>query len=91
MAEASSPNGATLRTRRKALGWSRRELAQRAGIDPRVVQLLELDEWTEGDAIGRVRAVLMRAEAGELDVHLPPAELPANAPVLGGGGPVGEA
>ena len=91
MAEASSPNGATIRARRKALGWSRRELAQRAGIDPRVVQLLELDEWTEGDAIGRVRAVLMRAEAGELDVILPPAELPADAPVLGAGGPVGEA
>ena len=91
MSEVSSPNGATIRARRKALGWSRRELASRAGIDPRVIQLLELDQWTEGDAVGRVRAVLLRAETGETDVTLPPVALPEDAHVPGAGGPVGEA
>lgn len=89
----SQPEGPTLRARRKALGWSRRELAHRAGIDPRVVQLLELDQWSEGDARGRVRAVLGRAETGEADVQLPPAQLPEGSTAIsaGLGGPVGEA
>jgi len=90
----STPNadGASIKARRKALGWNRRELADRAGIDPRVVQLLELDQWHEGEASGRVRAVLMRAEAGETDVRLPPIEVPDNATMhTMGGGPVAEA
>ena len=91
MSGESSKSGAAVRARRKALGWSRRELAHRAGIDPRVVQLLELDQWSEGDAIGRVSAVLLRAESGEADVMLPPVEVPEDAHVAGTGGPVAEA
>jgi len=91
MSNDSAPDGASLRTRRKALGWSRRELARRAALDPRVIQLLELDQWTEGDAIGRVRAVLLRAESGESDVTLPPIDIPADAYVAGAGGPIAEA
>ena len=91
MSTDPSPEGPLLRARRKALGWSRRELARRAAIDPRVVQLLELDQWSEGDALGRVRAVLIRAESGETDVELPPLEIPADATIHGAGGPVAEA
>ena len=91
MSQDPTSEGFLVRTRRKAIGWSRRELAHRAGIDPRVVQLVELDEWTDGDAVGRIRAVLMRAESGERDVMLPPTELPEGASVAGVGGPVGEA
>jgi transcriptional regulator with XRE-family HTH domain len=91
MAQDDTAQGIDIRNRRKALGWSRRELAGRAGIDPRLVQLIELDQWTDGDAIGRVRAVLLRAENGETDVELPPVELPAGTSVTGAGGPVAEA
>lgn len=91
MSEDTPSDGFVVRTRRKAIGWSRRELAHRAGIDPRVVQLIELDEWTDGEAVGRVRAVLMRAESGERDVMLPPTEIPDHASVPGAIGPVGEA
>jgi hypothetical protein len=56
-----------------------------------VVQLIELDEWTDGEAVGRVRAVLMRAESGEADVMLPPVVIPEGSKVAGLGGPVGEA
>ena len=92
MSDPSSADGTLLKARRKGLGWSRRELADRAGIDPRVVQLLELDQWHEGEASGRVRAVLMRAESGELDVRLPPLEIPDDATMhTMGGGPVAEA
>jgi len=85
-------SGSLIKARRKALGWSRRELSQRAAIDPRVVQLLELDQWHEGEESGRVQAVLMRAEGGETDVQLPPIEVPESAKVHAlGGGPVAEA
>lgn len=59
-----------VKARRKALGWSRAELADRAGIDPRLVQLVELDQWTEEGALARLAEVLRRAEAGERDVRL---------------------
>lgn len=90
---ADAAAGATIRARRKALGWSRRELASRAAIDSRVVQLLELDQWHSGEASGRVAAVLMRAESGETDVQLPPIEVSDSAVIrgMGGGGPTGEA
>ena len=32
--------------RRQALGWSRAELARRAGVDPRALQLIERDLWS---------------------------------------------
>lgn len=59
-----------VKARRKALGWSRAELADRAGIDPRLVQLVELDQWTEEGALARLAEVLRRAEGGEVDVRL---------------------
>lgn len=61
---------ADVKARRKALGWSRAELADRAGIDPRLVQLVELDQWSEEGALSRLAQVLDRAEKGELDVRL---------------------
>lgn len=59
-----------IKDRRKAIGWSRADLADRAGIDSRLVQLLELEQWSEAEALGRVEEVLTRAEAGEADVRL---------------------
>lgn len=83
MTDAQSPEAAArhaqgeeVKRRRRALGWSRGDLAARAALDPRIIQLVELGEWTEGEAIGRVRAVLIRAEGGDLDVQLPPVEAP---------------
>ena len=71
--------GEVLKVRRKALGWARAELARRAALDGRIVQLVELGQWSEGDAIGRIRAVLLRAEGGELDVQLDPIVIPEGA------------
>lgn len=74
-------DGEVIKARRKALGWRRAELARRAAIDARLVQLIELGQWTEGEAIGRVKAVLIRAEGGEADVQLDPIQMPDNATV----------
>lgn len=60
----------SVKDRRKALGWSRAELAERAGIDSRLAQLLELGQWSEAEALARVEEVLTRAEAGEAEVRL---------------------
>jgi transcriptional regulator with XRE-family HTH domain len=76
----------SIKERRKALGWNRAELAARAQVDRSAMQLIELGEWSEGDAIRRVAEVLARAEAGERDVQLPPPERPE--PDGGAGGPV---
>lgn len=65
-----------LKERRAALGWDRAELARRTGLDKRVVQLVELGQWTEPDALARVEEALWRAEAGESDVVLPPLRPP---------------
>jgi transcriptional regulator with XRE-family HTH domain len=51
-----------LKRRRQALGWSRRELAQRADTDPRVLQLLELGLSHDEEAAERVEQVLKQAE-----------------------------
>lgn len=80
----------SIKDRRKALGWSRRELADRAGIDPRVVQLLELGQWSEEESVGRVDEVLTRAEAGEHDVHLRRVEVDEGATVFGDRGDASE-
>ncbi|MCO4773416.1 MAG: helix-turn-helix transcriptional regulator, partial [Deltaproteobacteria bacterium] len=37
----------SIRDRRRAAGMSRRELADRAGIDPNVLQQIELCTWEE--------------------------------------------
>ncbi len=92
MSDLPTPGeGNAIKQRRKALGWTRKDLAERAGIDTRVVQLLELDQWHKGEESGRVLAVLMRAEGGETDVVLPPMEVPQGTPIQKAGGPVAEA
>lgn len=75
--QARQAEGADVKRRRRTLGWTRADLSTRAALDPRIVQLIELGEWTEGDALGRVRATLLRAENGDLDVQLPPIEAPS--------------
>ena len=73
----------SIKERRKALGWSREDLAQRAGIDRHVVQQLELGSWSEGEARMRVEVVLERAEGGEHDVRLDSLKAPPGAPTPG--------
>ena len=65
-----------LKTRRKALGWSRRDLAERTALDKRIIQLVELGQWTESEAVGRIEYVLSAGESGDLEVRLPPLEAP---------------
>ena len=64
------------KARRKALGWSRRELAERTALDKRIIQLVELGQWTESEAVGRIEYVLSAGEAGDLELRLPPLEEP---------------
>ena len=56
-----------LRAKRKELGWSRKELAAKAAVDPRTLQLLELDQSLDTEARDRVAAVLDAALADRLD------------------------
>jgi len=72
-----------IKDRRKALGWSRAQLAQKAALDKRVVQLVELGEWTEADALARLDYVLKSAEHGDLAVQLDPVTAPEGAPAIG--------
>lgn len=76
----------SIKERRKALGWSRQELASRAGIDRYIVQQLEMGSWNEGEARMRVEVALERAESGESDVQLDPIQVPSDAPKLGSDG-----
>jgi len=66
----------SIKERRKALGWNRATLAHRAQVDRAAMQLMEMDQWTEEDALARVEEVLTRAEAGETDVQLAPPPRP---------------
>jgi len=66
----------SIRDRRRALGLSRQELAERAGIDKGVLQQIELGTWEEGESRIRVEVVLDRTEAGESDVRLDPVRQP---------------
>ena len=63
-----------IKARRKALGWDRAELAKRAALDKNIVQLIELNQWSEDEALGRVQYVLRSAEAGYVDVQLEPVQ-----------------
>lgn len=65
-----------VKERRKALGWNRAELARRAGVDRNALQLIELGQWTEEDALARVALVLEQAALGNLEVVLAPPEPP---------------
>jgi transcriptional regulator with XRE-family HTH domain len=69
-------SGAEVKARRKALGWNRAELADRAGVDRAALALVERDAWSEEDALRRVAEVLWRAEHGEPDVRLAHPEAP---------------
>lgn len=73
-----------VKARRKALGWNRAELARRAALDKHIIQLIELGQWSEEDALGRVAYVLNSAENGDLDVELQPVTPDDDATVLGG-------
>ena len=77
----------SVKERRKALGWNRTELAARTVLDKRVVQLIELGQWSEDGALGRVEYVLSAAENGDVAVQLPPREKEEGATVIGGGEP----
>ncbi|MCB9778173.1 MAG: hypothetical protein H6742_06400 [Alphaproteobacteria bacterium] len=70
MSDVVAHPGHAVKARRKEQGWSRAELADRAALDPRVVQLVELGEWNEHEALGRLDAVLAQAEAGVPDPRL---------------------
>lgn len=72
-----------IKERRKALGWNRAELAKRAALDKHVVQLIEMGQWSEEDALGRVQYVLRSAEAGQLDIQLDPVTEDGDGTVLG--------
>lgn len=67
-ATASNP----IKARRVALGWNREDLARRTALEKQIVQLCELDQWTESGALGRIEYVLSAAEAGDLSIQLPP-------------------
>jgi transcriptional regulator with XRE-family HTH domain len=56
-----------LREKRKVLGWSRAELAVKAQVDPRTLQLLELGESEDTEAHDRLHAFLDAALADRLD------------------------
>lgn len=51
-----------IRTRRAALGWSRKDLAQHAKVDASVIQLLELDLSNDDESRARVDQALAEAE-----------------------------
>ncbi|MFT5683409.1 MAG: transcriptional regulator with XRE-family HTH domain [Myxococcota bacterium] len=66
----------SIRDRRRALSLSRRALAECAGIDPHVLQQIELGTWEEGEARIRAEVALERLEAGETEVRLSPVKRP---------------
>ena len=61
--------GKAIAVRRKALGWSRGDVAGRAALDPRIIQLLEMGLWSEGEAIDKVAAMLEQCGYTLDDVH----------------------
>ena len=71
----SSP-APSVKARRKALGWSRADLATRTGLNSALIALIERDMWSEEDAWTRVHFVLGEAEKGNLDVRLEPPKDP---------------
>jgi len=58
---------ADIKERRKALGWTRAELAKRAFVDARTLQLLELGLSSDEESRQRVEAALTEAEGGTGD------------------------
>ena len=58
---------------------------EKAALDKRIIQLIELGEWTEDDAQARVDYVLKSAEHGDADIQLDPVRAP-DAPAAGANG-----
>ncbi len=56
---------ADIKSRRTALGWSRAELARRAYVDPRTLQLIELDLSEDDESRKRVTDALDAGERGD--------------------------
>jgi transcriptional regulator with XRE-family HTH domain len=52
-----------IKVRRTALGWSRKELAEKAFVDPRTLQLLELGESNDDESRARIEKALAAEEA----------------------------
>jgi len=65
-----------VKERRKAIGWTRKDLAHRTGVNSAAIAMIERGEWSEEDALTRVAFILAKADEGELDVVLPPPEQP---------------
>lgn len=53
----------TIKSRRKALGWARADLAAKANVDPRTLQLIELGQSLDDESMERCRKALDEAEA----------------------------
>ncbi|MCO4745860.1 MAG: helix-turn-helix transcriptional regulator [Proteobacteria bacterium] len=65
-----------VKERRKALGWNRRELAGRAGVNSAALALVERGEWNDEDLLTRLDTVLTAAENGDFDLRLEPHKRP---------------
>lgn len=61
--------------RRKALGWSRAEVAERAGVNSAALALVERGIWDEVEITERLETVYEAAEAGDFSVRLPPPQV----------------
>lgn len=64
-----------IKERRKAQGWTRVELAGRAGVNSAALAMVERGEWNDEDILARVERILSAAEAGDLDLRLPPPQV----------------
>lgn len=53
---------ASIRERRDALGWSRKQLAAAVPIDVSVLQLVELGQWADTEANDKIEAALAAEE-----------------------------
>lgn len=62
----------SVKERRKALGWSRKDLAARTGLNSALIAMVERDDWSEEDAHTRIHFILGEAEKGNTEVRLPP-------------------
>ena len=56
-----------VKERRKALGWSRAHLGQKAYVDRRVIQLIEMEQSHDTEAMERIEAILSAAESAQAD------------------------
>ncbi|TNE92437.1 MAG: XRE family transcriptional regulator [Deltaproteobacteria bacterium] len=69
-----------IKERRKAIGWNRRELADRAGVNSAALALVERGEWNDEDLLSRLDRVLTAAEAGDFSLRIPPHQAPSTPP-----------